>query len=89
MPFPSFPGWRKRIPALTVRHGVSWVGLLPQLVGLRRLLQLSRRNRVVLPLNGEPLPFAYLLPQLVSLACILGRPPNFVEVEVEPHDIQA
>ena len=61
---------------------VSWVGLLPQFVGLRRLLQLSRREQVVVPLDVEPLPFAHLLPQLVSLAYILRPPPPFVEDEI-------
>src|ERR1022692_2008926 len=72
---------------LDVRRGVSWVGLLPQLVGLRRLVQLSRRKHVVVPLDGEPLPFAHLLPQRVSLAYILRPPPYFVETEVDPRHI--
>ena len=69
-------------PKFHVRHDVSRVGLLPQLVGLRRLLQLSGRVQVVVCLDGEPLPFAHLLPQLVSLARILRRPAGFVEVAV-------
>ena len=56
--------------------------MLVQLVGLRRLLQLARRKRVVVPLDEEPLAFAYLFPQRVSLARIFGSPPHFVETAV-------
>ena len=68
---------------VSVRLVVSWVGLLVQLVSRRRLLQFPRPKQVVYSLDVEPLPFAYLLPQRVSLACILGRPPPLDEAVVE------
>ena len=67
-----------------VRRGVSWVGLLPEFVGLRRLVQLPRHHHVVVPLDIEPLPFAHLLPQRISLADILLPSLAFVEDEVDP-----
>src|SRR5215469_13889701 len=63
-----------------VWHKVSRIGLLPQFVGLRCLLQLSGHVPIVEGLNAESLTFAHLLSQLVRLAGILCRQSYFVEV---------
>ena len=67
---------------MDVERVVPWVGLLPQFVCRYRLLQFSRSFPVVVCLDVEPLPFAYFLPQLVSLADVLGLTARLAEVAV-------
>jgi hypothetical protein len=72
----SSQGWHERVKG--DRHARICEGLGVKSPGLLGA-SVSRRVQVVIALDEEPLPFAYLLPQVVSLPCIFSSPPYFVD----------
>jgi hypothetical protein len=87
MPFPSCQAFGKEPPG---RGGprIPRIRLLPKLECCHCLVRLSRPDPVVACFDREPLPLAHLLPQLVSLADVLGRPLRLMLVAVHVRHVR-